>query len=347
MASFSFNSFVSSHALENASLWFKVIRDLFLGENAVSQNIPLALEMAAACDHPDARWLWSVCSQHGVQTKQDAHRVFAALGESDPRAPCLESLFNEDDYSFRGVRRGAELGDPFAMAVMSRGKTGQEAFEWAERGAAKGEPECFYLLGHCYRFGDGCKKDLAKSKEFFYKAAAIGGGLFVVVVVVVFFFFLSFSCEIAQDMYAIGLLGELSEGEERWRWWTFPSEKSHWLTSNFCEEVQKMHLGTGDGNPTIVFLIGRALKGRIDLHKKKICSDSRDFDDKVGYALFAIAFYEAQIKATKDAMHAWTQVGIRWKVVKDVRKLIAKLIWDTREEALYNTLKEIKEEEEE
>jgi hypothetical protein len=43
-----------------------------------------------------------------------------------------------------------------------------------------------------------------------------------------------------------------------------------------------------------------------------------------------------KIKATKDAMLAWTLVGIKLKVVKDVRKLIAKLIWDAKEEALYD-----------
>jgi hypothetical protein len=62
-----------------------------------------------------------------------------------------------------------------------------------------------------------------------------------------------------------------------------------------------------------------------------------NFDSRIGPAKQAIAFYEAQIKATKDAMRAWTLVGIKLKVVKDVRKLIAKLIWDSREEALYKT----------
>jgi hypothetical protein len=59
------------------------------------------------------------------------------------------------------------------------------------------------------------------------------------------------------------------------------------------------------------------------------------FASRIGPAKEAIAFYEAQIKATKDAMHAWTLVGIKLKVVKDMRKLISKLIWDSREEALY------------
>ena len=46
-------------------------------------------------------------------------------------------------------------------------------------------------------------------------------------------------------------------------------------------------------------------------------------------------------------MRAWTQVGIKLKVVKDVRKLIAKLIWDSREEALYDVSEEYEQDEEE
>jgi hypothetical protein len=44
-------------------------------------------------------------------------------------------------------------------------------------------------------------------------------------------------------------------------------------------------------------------------------------------------------------MHAWTLVGIKLKVVKDVRKLIARLIWDSGEEALYDVSNGEKEQE--
>jgi hypothetical protein len=50
---------------------------------------------------------------------------------------------------------------------------------------------------------------------------------------------------------------------------------------------------------------------------------------------------------SKDAMRAWTQVGIKLKVVKDVRKLIAKLIWDSGEEALYDVSEGREQEEQE
>ena len=86
-----------------------------------------------------------------------------------------------------------------------------------------------------------------------------------------------------------------------------------------------------------MFEIGQALQGHVNEHARTIFNSDDDFDFRIVPAKQAIAFYEAQIKATKDAMHAWSQVGIKLKVVKDVRKLIAKLIWDSREEALYKT----------
>jgi hypothetical protein len=73
-----------------------------------------------------------------------------------------------------------------------------------------------------------------------------------------------------------------------------------------------------------MFAIGQALQGHVNEKARTT------FSKLIGRAKQAIAFYEAQIKGTKDAMHAWTQVGIKLKVVKDVRKLIAKMIWDSR-----------------
>ena len=86
-----------------------------------------------------------------------------------------------------------------------------------------------------------------------------------------------------------------------------------------------------------MFAIGQILQGHVNEQARTIFNDADDFDSRISPAKQAIAFYEAQIQATKKAMRAWTLVGIKLKVVKDVRKLIAKLIWDSREEALYKT----------
>jgi hypothetical protein len=86
----------------------------------------------------------------------------------------------------------------------------------------------------------------------------------------------------------------------------------------------------------VVFAIGRALNGNVD-HKKGDIFRVRVWQDSVGAAADkAVAFYMAQLVACRDAVNAWSIVATRFKVVKDIRKLIAKLIWDTRGEALYS-----------
>jgi hypothetical protein len=106
--------------------------------------------------------------------------------------------------------------------------------------------------------------------------------------------------------------------------------------NGFVEQVElfKMSLRSA----AVMFAIGQSLKGNVDFEHRTIFRSTWLFESRVGAAKQAIAFYEAQIQATKDAMRAWTQVGIRWKVVKDVRMLIAKLIWDSRQSALYKQI---------
>jgi hypothetical protein len=55
--------------------WYK-IRDTFFGENFVSQNIPLALELASSCQHPDARWLTEACAGKDVTTERRRETSF-------------------------------------------------------------------------------------------------------------------------------------------------------------------------------------------------------------------------------------------------------------------------------
>jgi hypothetical protein len=105
----------------------------------------------------------------------------------------------------------------------------------------------------------------------------------------------------------------------------------------FAFDDQVELFNSGSGSATVMVAIGRALQGHVNEESRTIFNRSNKFDSLIIPAKQAIAFYQAQIKATKDAMHAWTLVGIHFGVVKDVRKLIARLIWDSREEALFKT----------
>jgi hypothetical protein len=61
--------------------WYK-IRDTFFGHNDVSQNIPLSIELASSCQHPDARWFTEACGGKDVTAKENAKRIFLLLAKT-------------------------------------------------------------------------------------------------------------------------------------------------------------------------------------------------------------------------------------------------------------------------
>jgi TPR repeat protein len=296
--------------------WYK-IRDTFFGTNFVSQNIPLAIELAASCQHADARWLTEACAGKDVQTWRDAERVFSALGQNDARGLCFawicRMIVERQDLAL--LRRSAELGFAFAQARLAGRTRSEERFKFAQLAAAQGERDGLYWLGRCFRDGHGCAEDLDKAKENFLRAGELG------------------------QVLSMVRLGELLDetDPQRWRWWGRAAaiHESWSFLSYFAKQVDLFN--SGSGSAAVMFVVGRALQGHVNEQARTIFNDGYNFDSLIGPAKQAIAFYLAQVKATKDAMRAWTLVGLRFNVVKDVRKLIAKLIWDSREEALYKT----------
>jgi TPR repeat protein len=292
--------------------WYKV-RDTFFGQNFVDQNIPLALEMASSCQHPDALWLTEACAGKDLSTIEDSKRVFAAFGQNDARALCFLWML-EDQGDLTWLHRSAELGFAWAQAFMVEKTEGDEKFKLAQLATAQGERDGYFMLGYLSRDGEGRETDLDKAKENFLLASKLGH---------------------VHSMIELGY--SLDESDpERWQWWSRAAALGNSWTflDSFSEQVGL--LNSGSGSAAVMFAIGRALQGHVNEQARTIFNLGYLFEARVGPAKQAIAFYEAQIKATKDAMRAWTLVGIKLKVVKDVRKLIAKLIWDSREEALYD-----------
>jgi hypothetical protein len=291
--------------------WYK-IRDTFVGQNNVFQNIPLAIEHAAACDHPDARWLTEACVGKDVRTVEDARRVFSAFGQDDARALCFAWLCClKTDLS--PLRRSSDLCFAFSQVLMAQQSWGAERLKFARLAALQGERDGFYWLAICFRDGEGCEMDLIKAKENFLLSSELGH---------------------VWSMIDLAVLLDESD-TQRWHWWGRAAAigAAGCFVEQFAEQVERFR--SGYGSAPVVFAIGRALRGCID-EDNSFLFNTWVVDSLLETAIFAVGFYEAQVKATIDAMRVWTLVGIKLNVVKDVRKLIAKLIWDSREEALYD-----------
>jgi len=92
---------------------------------------------------------------------------------------------------------------------------------------------------------------------------------------------------------------------------------------------------SGGGSPSAVFAIGSVLKKHLNLKEKQIFGSGFNFDELVGPALKAIQFYEAQSKAAKAAIDTFSMIAFRNGLVKDMRLMIAKMVWDARIESSY------------
>jgi hypothetical protein len=301
MASFSASHNVTSQARE----WYG-IRDLLLGENLVKRDILCALVLAAACEHPDACWLSTVCAGKGVKTREAAFDVFLSLGENDARALCFAWCVQPtDDWS--RLSRSAELGYAFAQAMMVLKAPVVERFRVAQLAALQGERFEFLCLGYCMWFGYGCEKDLEKAKENYLLAAVLG------------------------DVNAMEKFGDLLDDFDPMKW--------HWLgraalggcsepfLRKFPSQMQKFNSGSG----SVMFAIGRALNGHMKVKAKQIFGSGRDFDSLIRPANQAVAFFNCQLLAYRKAVDAWTGCGMRLGVVKDIRLVIGRLIWEARE----------------
>ena len=125
------------------------------------------------------------------------------------------------------------------------------------------------------------------------------------------------------------LLDELDP--KRWQWWGRAARlgRRAGFRTDFLWQV--LNFNSGAGSAPVVFAIGRALVGQLDVQKEEIFQDHENFFSLVGPAQQAVEFYQSQLTAARKAVDAWTFVGIRLKVVKDIRKLIGGLIWDARD----------------
>jgi TPR repeat protein len=297
---------LSQEGFEQLLAWY-MIRDTLLGHNEVEQDVRKAVALAAVCKHPNAGWLTKLFAGREVNTKFEAGEVFRGC-ENDPRADCFAAflLWESDD----DVQHAADLGDSYAQAWMAAHSNGEEVFRYAEMSAAQEERNGFYWLGCCYKWGYGCEKNPEKAKTYFLTSAELG------------------------SVGALVQVGEMFDGSDpqRFVWLGKAAVRGDGGSFEIKLIGAMQHFKE---SPHVIFVIGRILKGQIDDAKPSLFGNTCFSTDALDCANQAFQFYEFQLRCYRRAVDAWTMVALRKKVVKDIRKMIGKMIWDMREEAKY------------
>ncbi len=299
--------------LVDVLLWLQA-RDTFLGHNYKCQDIKAALALARDCKHPDAEWLTSIFEGKDVSTKKKVREVFLSI-QDDARALCFAWFMSPvADNSL--LTRASDMGYAFASSTLStllEFENKVKAFCLAQISGSQHERDGFYFLGRFLRGGIGCEEDLNLGQEKFLLASELG------------------------LIWAAAQYGNLLNESDPFRWLWFGraalcGSPDSFLDS-FSQQVERFF--SGSGNATIVFLIGRTLKGNINVEKKQIFGTRLNFDSRIGPANQAVSFFESQIKSARLAVDAWIRVSIRLHLIRDMRIYITKMIWEGRFEANY------------
>ncbi len=292
-------------------LWLDV-RDALLGENERKQDVSAALALARGCKHPDALWLTSVCKD--VTTKEEARAVFLSF-ETDARALCFAWFLSQSrSENLLLLRRASDLGCACAASALCfESKDPPESFCMARLAAKERERDGFFWLGFCFLEGRGCVSDVEKAKQNFLISGSLG--------------------HVAGSMFYGRLLNETDL--HRWSWLARPGW-STWFQEAFLEVVHRVFDDGSGKSSTVVFAIGCALKGKIDMEKKEILGNILMYDSLIGPANQAVSFYDEQTECARIAVNTWAIVGKRFGIAKDIRRLIGTLIWDARFEASYS-----------
>jgi hypothetical protein len=290
--------------------WYKV-RDTALGINFVEQNFGLAVEFARKSSHPDCVWFAGLFADCPFG-KSDMTRVLLKCGDDARAMSFLAVLTNNESL----LRKAATLGDPFAQAMMAKCTLGDECFEFASAAAASGDRDGFYFLGRFYENGDmdaaqECYEKAARENHAF--AAFRLGKCFAMSDPRRFFW----AARAGLCGNCMGYVGEIATLLSLW-----PGRGSSYDQSVFqVGETLKRHLVV---EPFRRLLFGKAVDSfiltQVAVHD-------------------AIVFYEENIAGAANAVNCWSVCARRLGVVKDIRILIGKMVWEARGEATYKSWK--------
>ena len=262
-------------------------------------------------------WLTSVLDGKYGLTKQQAREVFLSH-QNDARALCFAWHLSDDRWSdLTLLRRAAEMGNAYACSTLCERhelygeENEEEVFRFAQLAASQYERDGFRWLGVCFELG--CKHDMNLAKQNYLIAAELG------------------------DIYAASSYSSCLDESDPAGWLWFGRAALRGFPDSFLDYFSNRveEFFSGSGYATNVFLIGRALKGNIDMEKKRIFGQDEGFDSRIGPANRAVLFYDLQVKSARLAVDTWTLVATRLHIIKDMRIYIGKMIWEARCEANY------------
>jgi len=317
---------------EQTRLWSR-ITDIFVGTNEKTQNIPLALVMAEQCSHPDAQWLFTVFKKRGPfpRTVDEATRILYEEAQitNDARAWTFAAVTPRNwdaSENIACLRRGADLGCTYAYPWLGTyTNDGQKRFWFAWKSVQTinvGSVAGWYLFG--LHFNN--VKEISLARLCLKRAAELDDVCTQTSYGLLFgpnskqLIESNIPCCAEYQPECFLWLGRAVLNAE--------NDRNYDITKRFvtcCNNVIKNYVFGTPLGPTI-FQIGESLQNGV-----RTLLQPEFLDD----VTLAASMHKSCCSQTMRAAMTWCFIANRLKVVHDIRRKIAKLIWESRREGLY------------
>jgi TPR repeat protein len=270
--------------------WARALHTL-CGFAFARRDVSLGLQLARECQHPDAQWLCSLFLDVGdTMTEEQVLSAMEGQGE-DPRALFICSQVGGDKLV---LQRAAVQGYAPAHAA------------WA--GWCDDEGRVLCRLGYSLWNGEGGEEDRIRAVALLKDAAELGH---------------------KGAQYKFDRKAFPSSDWQRYRWWSKSAARGEQLAMACLRNaaVQQVKLlEDGRASMRVVFDLGAAFKRLADVANGKVIA-KRVSAEQLSATKRCIELHELCQKNAKAAIEGWIGVARRLKVVKDVRVVIARMLW--------------------
>jgi hypothetical protein len=181
-----------------------------------------------------------------------------------------------------------------------------ESFVWAEKAASQNDRLGLYELGSCYEHGRGCAQDRSKTLELYRRAAELG-------------------LSVAQQVY-----GELAFGEDDWEryyWWGGAACNHNDLSGFRLVVIELLPLFERGDKSRILFTVAPMVKANAVESVNVVFGRDCSREEMVAL-LRVVELNDAMLGRARLAIACWSVAGRRCGLIKDVRVMIAKMLWE-------------------
>jgi hypothetical protein len=284
--------------------------DELIGPIFLAPNIEAGLRMARECCHPDARWLAALFPPGVVVTKKESMREVMLQQGEDPQAlfigwHMLE--FSVRDVDASPLLRSAELGYAPAQAALSvRGQVGVEGnVKWAELAAVQGERLGMCSLGLSRYLALGCAENREEGIGLLKRAADL------------------------ESPQALSAYGQLSFDRQDWEWYEWCGRaalRGHQAPLFAGRVARQLPMFQSRKLIRVLHTAAPVVRVLLDPAYERLlrgCTLTEDAE-----ALGKIVRLDARLVCARLAIACWGIVACRLGVAKDMRIMIAKIVWE-------------------